>query len=83
MDPILIPMIGVSIPVLALGGWIMETVLKSQERRMEMRLQAQQGKNEEVTQHLATLRTEIAGLRDTKYPCICFPVFCPGLERPG
>ncbi len=65
MDPILIPIIAVSIPILAVGGKIIDNVLKSQERRMEMRIQAQQGQNKEVTQELAALRAEIAALRDT------------------
>ena len=65
MDAILIPIIGVSIPILAIGGSIVQSILKSQERRLEMRLQAQQGKNEDVTRQIETMRAEIAGLRDT------------------
>lgn len=65
MDPILIPIIAVSIPILAIGSGIIQSILKSQERRMEMRLQAQQGKNEDVTQQIDALRAEVARLRDT------------------
>ena len=69
MDPILIPIIGVSIPIVAIvlgvGGGIIQNVLKSQERQMEMRLRAQQGQNEDVTRQLDALRAEVAGLRDT------------------
>jgi len=61
----LIPLAGISIPLLAIGGGIVQNVLKSQERRMEMRLQAQQGKNEDVTRQIDALRAEVAGLRDT------------------
>lgn len=62
---VMIPIIGVSIPLVAIAGSIIQNVLKSQERRMEMRLRAQQGQNEDVTQQLAALRAEVAGLRDT------------------
>ena len=64
MDAIL-PIIGFSIPILAIGGSIIQSILKSQERRMEMRLNAQQGKNEDVTHQIDGLRAEVAGLRDT------------------
>lgn len=62
---VMIPIIGVSIPIVAIAGSIIQSVLKSQERRMEMRLRAQQGQNADVTQQLEALRAEIAGLRDT------------------
>ena len=61
----LIPLAGISIPLLAIGSGIVQNILKSQERRMEMRLQAQQGKNEDVTRQLDALRAEVAALRDT------------------
>jgi len=61
----LIPLAGISIPLLAIGGGIVQNVLKSQERRMEMRLQAQQGKNEDVTRQIEALRVEVVALRDT------------------
>ena len=61
----LIPLAGISIPLLAIGGGIVQSILKSQERRMEMRLRAQQGQNEDVTRQLNALRAEVAGLRDT------------------
>ncbi len=65
VDPILIPIIGVSIPILAITGGIVQSILKSQERRMEMRLRAQQGQNEDVTRQIDALRAEVARLRDT------------------
>ena len=58
-------MISIVAIVLGVGGGIVQSVLKSQERRLELRLQSQQGTNEEVTAQLRALRTEIAGLRDT------------------
>lgn len=58
-------MIPISAIVLGVGGNIVQSILKSQERRMEMRLQAQQGQNEDVTLQLEALRAEIASLRDT------------------
>lgn len=51
--------------VLGIGSGIVQSILKSQERRLELRLQAQQGQNEDVTRQLAALRAEIASLRDT------------------
>ncbi len=62
---ILALMIPISAIVLGVGGGIVQSILKSQEWRMKMRLQAQQGKNEDVTRQLDALRAEIAGLRDT------------------
>ena len=58
-------MIPISAIVLGVGGGIVQSILKSQERRLELRLQAQQGKNEDVTRQLEAMRAEIAGLRDT------------------
>ena len=61
--------LALSIPIVAIvlgvGGGIIQSILKSQERRLELRLQAQQGKNEDVTHQLEAMRAEIAGLRDT------------------
>ena len=51
--------------VFGIGSSIIKSVLRSQERRLEMRLQTQQGQNDVVTQQLAALRAEIAALRDT------------------
>ena len=66
MDPgSLAMMIPITAIVLGVGGGIVQSILKSQERRMEMRLNAQQGKNEDVTHQIDALRAEIAGLRDT------------------
>ena len=62
-------MLALMIPILAVGGWIIpvtvKSVLKSQERRLELQLQAQQGRNDEVAAQIAALRREIAALRDT------------------
>ena len=64
-----IAMFAMTIPIVAIvlgvGGGIVQSVLKSQERRLALRLQSQQGTNEEVTSQLKALRAEIAGLRDT------------------
>ena len=61
--------LALSIPIVAIvlgvGGGIIQSILKSQERRLELRLQAQQGKNEDVTHQLEAMRAEIASLRDT------------------
>ncbi len=66
MDPgSLAMMIPITAIVLGVGGGIVQSILKSQERRMEMRLQAQQGRDEDVTRQLEALRAEVAGLRDT------------------
>ncbi len=53
------------IPLLAIGGGIVKSILASQEKRLEMRLRAQQGQNEEVQQQIAGLHAEVAALRDT------------------
>lgn len=62
---ILALMIPITAIVLGGGGSIVQGILKSQERRLELRLQAQQGKNEDVTRQLDALRAEVAALRDT------------------
>ena len=51
-------MIPISAIVLGVGGGIVQNILKSQERRLELRLQVQQGKNEDVTRQLETMRAE-------------------------
>lgn len=61
----LVFMIPITAIVLGIGSGIVQSILKSQERRLELRLQAQQGKNEDVTRQIEALRAEIAGLRDT------------------
>lgn len=57
------------IPILAVSGWIIpvtvKSILKSQERRLELQMQAQQGQNEAAAQQIAALRQEVAALRDT------------------
>ena len=52
----LVFMVPITAIVLGVGGSIVQSILKSQERRMEMRLQAQQGKNEDVTRQIDALR---------------------------
>lgn len=61
----ILSILGVCIPLLAIVAGIVETITRSQERRAKMRLQAQQGTNEEVARQLADLRQEVAALRDT------------------
>ena len=58
-------MIPLSAIVLGIGSSIVQSILKSQERRMELRLKAQKGQNGEVVKQLEALRAEIAALRDT------------------
>lgn len=61
----LVFMIPITAIVLGIGSGIVQSILKSQERRLELRLQAQQGKNEDITRQLDALRAEVAALRDT------------------
>ncbi len=61
----IVMMIPITAIVLGVGGGIVQSILKSQERRMEMRLRAQQGQNEDVTRQIDALRAEVAGLRGT------------------
>ena len=61
----LVFMIPITAIVLGIGNSIVQSILKSQERRMELRLQAQQGQSEDVLRQIASLRAEIADLRDT------------------
>lgn len=58
-------MIPITAIVLGVGGGIVQSILKSQERRLQLRLQAQQGQNEDVTRQLDALRAEVVALRDT------------------
>lgn len=62
-------MLGMLIGDLAVGGWIIpvtvKSILKSQERRLELQMQAQQGQNDAAAQQIAALRQEVAALRDT------------------
>lgn len=52
-------------PIMAIGGGMVKRILASQERRLEMRLNAQQGLNEAANQQIAALQKELAALRDT------------------
>ncbi len=58
-------LIPISAIVLGIGSGIIQSILKSQERRMELRLKAQKGQGGDVTKQLEALRAEIAALRDT------------------
>lgn len=51
--------------ILVFGGGIIQRVLSTWEKRMEMQAQRQQGQNDAVTQQLAAVRAELAALRDT------------------
>ena len=58
-------MVPLSAIVLGVGSNIVQSILKSQERRIELRLKAQKGQNGDVANQLEALRAEIAALRDT------------------
>ncbi len=58
-------MIPISAIVLGVGSGIVQSILKSQERRMELRLKLQKGQSGDVTKQIEALRVEIAALRDT------------------
>ena len=62
---VLVLMIPLSAIVLGIGSGIVQLVLKSSERRMELRLKLQKGQSGDVTKQLEALRAEIAALRDT------------------
>lgn len=62
---VLVLLIPLSAIVLGIGSGIVQLLLKSSERRMEMRLKAQKGGSGDVSKQIATLRAEIAALRDT------------------
>ncbi len=51
--------------IVSIGQQTIKNVLKSQERRMELQIQAQQGQNTALAQEVATLRAEVSELRDT------------------
>lgn len=57
--------IWVLIPIVAISGGIIKSILASQEKRLKMRLKMQQGENDEFKKQIADLRAEIAALRDT------------------
>lgn len=65
MDHFIGELTGLAFVIFIFGGGIISSALKAWERRMELQAQRQQGMNDEVRQELASLRAEIAGLRDT------------------
>jgi hypothetical protein len=68
MDPsTLVFMIPITAIVLGIGSGIVKSILASQERRLEIRMNAQQGQSEQVAQQLQALRAEVATLRDTSH----------------
>ena len=62
---VLVLLIPLSAIVLGIGSGIVQLVLKSSERRMELRLKAQKGQNADIVKQIEALRAEIAALRDT------------------
>lgn len=62
---VLVLLIPLSAIVLGIGSGIVQLVLKSSERRMELRLKAQKGQNGDLVKQIEALRAEIAALRDT------------------
>ncbi len=62
---VLVLLIPLSAVVLGIGSGIVQLLLKSSERRMELRLKAQQGQSGDLMQQIKALRAEIAALRDT------------------
>ena len=58
-------MVPLSAIVLGIGSGIVQSILKSQERRIELRLKAQKGQNGDIAKQLEAMRAEIAALRDT------------------
>ncbi len=58
-------MIPLSAIVLGISSGIVQSILKSQERRLELRLKLQKGQSSDVVKQLEALRAEIAALRDT------------------
>ena len=58
-------MIPLSAIVLGIGSGIVQSILRSQERRMELRLKLQKGQSGDVVKQIEALRAEIAALRDT------------------
>ena len=51
--------------VFLFGGGVISNILKSQERRAELRVQQQQQTDQQVIQQIQALRAEVVGLRDT------------------
>ncbi len=62
---VLVLMIPLSAIVLGIGSGIVQSILKSQERRLELRLKLQKGQGGDVARQIEALRAEIAALRDT------------------
>lgn len=62
---VLVLMIPLSAIVLGIGSGIVQLVLKSSERRLELRLKLQKGQGGDVVKQIEALRAEIAALRDT------------------
>jgi hypothetical protein len=50
--------------VLGIGSEIIKTTLKSKERQLELRLQAKNGGNENLTREIQALRAELAQQRE-------------------
>ena len=61
----LVLLIPLSAIVLGIGSSIVQSVLKSSERRLEIRLKLQKGQSGDVSKQIAALKAEIAALRDT------------------
>ena len=62
---VLVLLIPLSAIVLGISSGIVQLLLKSSERRMELRLKAQKGGSGDVSKQIAVLRAEVAALRDT------------------
>ena len=58
---VLVLLIPLSAVVLGIGSGIVQLVLKSSERRMELRLKAQKGQSSDVVKQIEALRAELAG----------------------
>lgn len=58
-------MIPISAIVLGIGASVVQSILKSQERRLTLRLKAEKGRNADLVKQLEAVRAEIAALRDT------------------
>lgn len=53
--------------VLGIGSGIVKSILASQERRLEIQMNAQQGQSDQVVQQLQALRAEVTSLKDTSH----------------
>ncbi len=62
---VLVLLVPLSAIVLGIGSGIVQLLLKSSERRLEMKLRAQAGQGGDIARQVAALRAEIAVLRDT------------------